>query len=523
MTRNTTQTTLMLGVTLDSKSTVALSEISKALSKKYGLADAGEFQVTEHFFDTFDWGLYQKGCVLKRIGSNYKLIGFDESLHIEEKGPRRNKLFSTDFPSPEVQEHLTSFTGIRALLSIAKVERTNRLFAVLNKEEKTVARITVQERAATGTNVSGVLPTSIYLESVRGYEKSFKKIQDCFFQLGFSERSEIIPELNAVLYHINRVPLDYDSKVSLTLDEKQSINKSIQTICRYLLDGMNTNQDGVVRDIDVEFLHDFRIAIRRTRSLLSLLKKQIPAQDLIYFQDQFKWLGSVTGPLRDLDVCLLEKEGYVALLPDTLQDGLNYFFQSLEKQRVVELKLLQKHLRSKRYVTLIEDWQNYLSKITEPGHNVLGEKNTGKVVRKIVSKKIEKIIISGGEINDSSPDGDLHNLRIKGKKFRYLLEFFQSMLGPDETAQFLKQLKRLQNNLGDFNDLSVQQEMLLKYQNEQLGRTKQDIHIATSLGGLISALAIEHQHIRRKFEKTFKKFSSEENLQLMAELTKIPR
>ena len=523
MTSNTTQTSLMLGVTLDSKTTVALSEISKSLSKKYGLADAGEFQSTEHFFDTFDWGLYKKSSILKRIGSSYQLIGFDGSLQFEEKGPRRSKLFSTDFPTPEIQEHLTSFTGTRALLSIAKVERSNRLFAVLNKEEKTVARITVQERTASGANIKGVLPTSIYLESVRGYEKSFKKIQDRFFTLGFAERSETIPELNAVLHYINRVPLDYDSKVSLALDEKHSINKSIQTIGRYLHDGMITNQDGVVKDIDVEFLHDFRIAIRRTRSLLSLLKKYIPAQDLICFQDLFKWLGSITGPLRDLDVCLLEKDGYVALLPDTLQGGLIYFFQSLEKQRVVELKTLQKHLRSKKYVTLMEDWQSYLSKITESGHNLLGEKNTGKVVRKIVFKKFEKIIISGSEINVSSPDGNLHNLRIKGKKFRYLLEFFQSILGRDETAQFLKQLKRLQNNLGDFNDLSVQQEMLLKYQNEQLGRTKQDIQIATSLGGLISALAFEHQHVRRKFEKTFKIFSSEENLRLMAELIKIPR
>lgn len=512
------QTISMLGVTLDSETTVGLSEISKSLPKKYGLAEAGEFHLSEHFYDTFDWGLYEKGCILKRIGSSFQLLGFNEILQIEDKGPRRSKLFSTDFSLPEMQKKLARFTGIRALLSIAEVERTNRLFAVLNKEEKTVARITVQERTAIGTNVSGILPTSISLESVRGYEKSFKKIQDGFMQLGFTERTDVIPELNAVLHHINRTPLDYDSKVSLVLTEKQPLNTSIQTIFRYLLGGMSSNYDGVVKDIDVEFLHDFRIAIRRTRSLLSLMKEYIPVQDLLYFQNEFKWLGSITGPVRDLDVCLLEKDNYVTLLPDTLQDGLEYFFQSLKAQRFVELKTLQKHLRSKRYETLIKDWQRFLSKIIEPGHNLLGEKKTGKVVRKIVSKKFEKIIVSGGDIDDSSPDENLHVLRIKGKKFRYLLEFFQSILGPDETAQFLKQLKRLQNNLGDFNDLSVQQEMLLKYQNEQLGRTKQDIYIAMSLGGLISALALEHQHIRRKFEKTFRNFSSGENLRLMAEL-----
>ena len=36
-----------------------------------------------------------------------------------------------------------------------------------------------------------------------------------------------------------------------------------------LLDTCESNVDGVLRDIDTEFLHDLRVAVRRTRSASS--------------------------------------------------------------------------------------------------------------------------------------------------------------------------------------------------------------------------------------------------------------
>ena len=44
-----------------------------------------------------------------------------------------------------------------------------------------------------------------------------------------------------------------------------------------LLDTMELNVDGVLRDIDTEFLHDLRVAVRRTRSAIKLLGEVLPA------------------------------------------------------------------------------------------------------------------------------------------------------------------------------------------------------------------------------------------------------
>ncbi|MGD2177688.1 MAG: CHAD domain-containing protein, partial [Anaerolineae bacterium] len=53
----------------------------------------------------------------------------------------------------------------------------------------------------------------------------------------------------------------------------------------------------------------------------------------------------------------------------------------------------------------------------------------------------------------------LHRLRIAGKRLRYALEFFEEVLAP-QTGDLIKQMKRLQDHLGDLQDAVVASELL---------------------------------------------------------------
>ena len=61
--------------------------------------------------------------------------------------------------------------------------------------------------------------------------------------------------------------------------------------------------------LDTEFLHDFRVALRRTRSLLGQIRDVFPAAAVEHFSSEFSWIGRLTGPPRDLDVLLLALRG----------------------------------------------------------------------------------------------------------------------------------------------------------------------------------------------------------------------
>jgi CHAD domain-containing protein len=77
----------------------------------------------------------------------------------------------------------------------------------------------------------------------------------------------------------------------------------------------------------------------------------------------------------------------------------------------------------------------------------------------------------------------------------------------------IKQLKQLQENLGDFNDLSVQQDFLMHQLQSIKPQSDQTTMLAAAIGGLITRLGIEHQQVRSQFLSVFDRFNSAENHQ----------
>jgi CHAD domain-containing protein len=127
-----------------------------------------------------------------------------------------------------------------------------------------------------------------------------------------------------------------------------------------LLETMRTNEAGIKADIDVEFLHDYRVAVRRTRTALSEIRKVLPKSRVRYFRGAFRVLGQQTNELRDLDTCLLAEASYRALLPEEMQEDISPLFDSLRARRPAVLGGVIAYLESERYACLIDEWRSFL-------------------------------------------------------------------------------------------------------------------------------------------------------------------
>jgi CHAD domain-containing protein len=141
------------------------------------------------------------------------------------------------------------------------------------------------------------------------------------------------------------------------------------------------------------------------------------------------------------------------------------------------------------------------------------------LINRIINKRFKSFIADGDLISEDTPDESLHKLRIKGKKFRYLLEFFRAFYNRAEVDLFLKHMKKLQDNLGDFNDLSVQIDMLEQTLSKLKARNKQTLLLAASLGSLITSLKNTHAQTRSKFKQTYDSFCVPENKELIKIMT----
>ena len=135
--------------------------------------------------------------------------------------------------------------------------------------------------------------------------------------------------------------------------------------------------------------------------------------------------------------------------------------------------------------------------------------------RKIIKNRLKRILKKGHKLLTGQPEDEaLHSLRIDCKKLRYLLEFFSSLYDADGINTLVRQLKSLQNLLGDYNDLSVQiADLSVRFKKlSEIPETP--VEQAAALGGLLTFFQQKQTELRNNFAQVFREFSNKSHLEI---------
>ncbi len=491
----------------------------KLLDTAFSVAIDQETTTHDVYYETFDWRLYRKQLVCIGTAEGLQLKAFDGTDRGSIDTALNQRMFWWELAPSPTRDLLKDVIDVRALLPLAEMINTSRTCRLCNDDEKTVVRLSLRTESPVAAGLRS-LPELVAVDELRGYGTAFDTAVRLCREAGLTVMDEKRWLADRAFAAARRVPLDYGDKFIVELAPDIDVGGAIATICQQLLAELEINRDGVYEDIDSEFLHDFRIAIRRTRSLLSLLKKQFPSREHAHFRDEFKWLGGWTGTLRDIDVYLLEQNTYQAMLPATLRDGLDDFFHDLQRRRQREIKTVRRNLSSRRLARLLADWQHFISDADSPLFSEPATKQRCHVLAdRIIRKRFAVFLKAGGRIDNTSPDSAVHQLRIEGKKLRYLLEFFKCLYPEAQMERFIRQLKKLQDHLGAFNDCSVQEQMLSTRLDGLSGKGRQVLRQAAAFGGLVTVLAGRRRQLREAFAVHYETFSAPENTALLTDLT----
>jgi CHAD domain-containing protein len=256
-------------------------------------------------------------------------------------------------------------------------------------------------------------------------------------------------------------------------------------------------------------LHDFRVAIRRTRSALGQIKEVFPADVTARFQKDFAYLGSVTNRVRDLDVYLLHKERYTALLPAQVRPDIEPLFAYLQRERTRAFRTLVRRLHSKTYADIMCRWDAFL---VQPPAEDASAANASRpiieVARKRIRRRCHSVVQLGTDLLAETDGQRLHALRIACKKLRYVLEFFVSLFPGKKTAILVEHLRTLQDNLGRWHDLVVQQEDLRHFAMTFSGPDQQAHNTLRAIDSLINILEEEKQTVGQALPAIFTAFAS---------------
>jgi CHAD domain-containing protein len=481
------------------------------LSKVYTIKTERPVLKRMAIYDTFDWRLFNKSLVLTVFGKSLLLRKLFRTDNIHGAVISHPPVFLKDFPDGELKELLTPIIKMRALFKLVEVYTWSRFHRILNPDEKTVARLVYEEIRSTRAKESPALIAYLWLHPVKGYSKYSHSLSKRLNEAGLSEhiKEDVYFKL---LASVNKIPGSYSSKLNIKLEPDMGSDEAAKIILRSLLQIMKTNEAQIEKDLDTEFLHDYRVAIRRTRSALGQIKNVFPSETALRFKKDFSFLGKLSNQLRDLDVYLLKKDAYKAMLPSLLRDDIEPLFVHLCNKRSKALKQLVSSFESDKYRQILLEWEEFLN---EPRRDEPTASNADQCILTIAQKRIYKlygsIVESINRILENIDDDKFHALRIECKKLRYLMEFFSSLFSRKNMNALIEQLKKLQNKLGDLNDLCIQQEYLLNITDELPVTNKKNKRVLVSIGSLIGALDGEIRVLKKSLFKAFTDFASPPN------------
>lgn len=325
---------------------------------------------------------------------------------------------------------------------------------------------------------------------------------------------------DARLQSAGQLPVASLTASGVHLRPGMAANAAARLILRYLLEMMRANEAGIKSDANIEFLHEYRVAVRRTRSALSQIRYVFPPEKVEYFKHEFRTLGRLTNDLRNLDVFLSTEAVYRARLPDDMRKDITPLFDHLHARRLGELTVVVTSLESKPYGRLLDEWDRFLRQPIGENYPCNALRPIFKLACRRIDRQYYTILRDGSHALDHPEDDALHNLRIECKKLRYLLEFFADLFPPEEAAPLLKQLKRLQDNLGAVSDLGDQRDFLYSITEELDITEAQGRKALVATGYLMEVMAREQQSVKADFAEIFKSFASPAHQKLFRKMMK---
>ena len=470
------------------------------------------------FWETFDGRLHGAGLALVDTGSRIALI--DAATHEERAAADHvrslRRLVVVDLPEGALRELLAPVVEMRVLTPIVRVRSRLLPINVLDDLGKIVVRLQAEEpTAVAGKDVKIALRSRLNVVGVLGYDGEYEQVLAVLAgELDLQPVSQ--PVQDEAVEAIGGVPGGTSSKLRVALSPDVRADVAAVTVLRRLLEIIEANLPGTLAGTDSEYLHDLRVAVRRSRALQRELRGVFPPEPLRVFRDGFRELQVLTGPTRDLDVQLLEFADLAATLPAETARDVVPLRELLEMRLAAERATMVRGLRCERTRALLGNWHDFLDALVDLPED--DRPDAARPVAEVAGERIDKVyrrmVKMGRAIGPEAPHEALHDLRKKGKELRYLLEFFASLYPSEIVKPMVATLKGLQDVLGRFQDREVQADAL-RGLGDEIAALDGGAAALMAMGVLVQRLADEQAQARAQFDGRFERFAAKAQRKLV--------
>lgn len=249
--------------------------------------------------------------------------------------------------------------------------------------------------------------------------------------------------------------------------------EAMQAIARACLHQLVANQP-LIRIGKPEALHQMRVALRRLRATMSLFSPLLTDTQSRELKAQLRWLNRELNPARELDV-FISRVSKIGIRRD--KGNLDALLKDLRQRRAQAYSAMRAALASYRFLDIVlvtaawiedGDWTRNEDALV----GGLRQRAIADVAAEELRRRTRKIHKRGKRLSKLSQQ-QRHKLRIQAKKVRYAADFFAAVY-PRKKAHkrriaFMKALEKLQDALGELNDIVVHEDMAADLAQDRSG------------------------------------------------------
>jgi CHAD domain-containing protein len=224
-------------------------------------------------------------------------------------------------------------------------------------------------------------------------------------------------------------------------------------VCLALLDAAHDAVPRLADPSDSEALHDFRVAVRRLRSILRSFRSELDNAVSRKLRNRLRDLTRATTAGREAEVQI---ESVKALVPKVTRgqragvpwllarftDQRDRAYDQIRREIEPEFQRLERRLRRALW-----------SAARKPGDSTADVPTFGAVAAALLSEHTALLEQELATLQSADDESTAHAIRITAKRLRYLLE---PLVGAEPRAgAVLARVKAIQTLLGDLHDLQV--------------------------------------------------------------------
>src|SRR5215204_5568518 len=428
-------------------------------------------EITDTYHDTDDWRFYRAGYALRVRKKDGEVEATMKSLTSAEGSLRRRREISEplkdDRPATlkrtrgPVGKRSSALLGERETRPLFRMQTRRQRFALkrsTDAEDERIGEISLDaSEVAVGEEPKLLKRVEVEVDAdpspdLHGF------VDEMQFALDLTPAS--ISKYETGLYASGLNPDGGDELGPTDVDPSMSVGEVAFAVLRRHLAEMRAHEPGTRLGEDPEELHDMRVPTRRMRAAMKVFEDALPERAR-WLREELRWVAHALGDVRDLDVQIEDLQAWREEADEESAGFLDRMLTITRKRREVARKDMLEVLDSVRYERLLSSFAQMLRlgpaaelELAQANGNKRATEPVTAAAPALISRRYRKWRKSAKRLDETSPPEAFHDVRKKGKRLRYALEFVSEVYGKP-VQKLVGPLKALQDDHGDHQDAIV--------------------------------------------------------------------